>query len=708
MASNHVFDERKPVVVSALPFQDLASVITESADVPAGELLARLARWLEESRQPREGQSVGWLTIQELVEVCRPGRSGKYRKVELDPAALDAVRESRDEVDRCLAEGKLVYGVTTGFGSFRRFVFDDPEDARLLSGNILFSHATGLGRPLPIEVVRAMLLLRLRTFAQGNSGVSEAVVWKLQEMLNAGVVPYVPEKGSVGCSGDLCTLAHLFLVMVGEGRGWVLREADNSWWEDGQDPREYRLREDRLQRWKEDPWVLLEGRQAMQLAGVEPLEVAELRAKDGLSLTNGAVLAAALLALASHDAGQLYRTANVGGSLTHQALFGLTRAFEARVGAVRPHAGQILTAWEMVHLLEEGTLHNRSALIGEAQDDYSIRAIPQVHGSVWDAIAQVRRVVEIEINSATDNPLFFGHYPGSFQFDSSHLPASDVESTLQTTHCAAANFHGEPLALASDQLKIAVAELASIAERRIQLLLDPDHNRGLPGNLALGARGLHSGFMLTQYAAASLVAENKVLCHPSSVDSIPTSANAEDHVSMAANAARHLRQVVENVARVLSIEILCALQALDIRTALLGSWTEQQMRLAGADPTDARQAEAFVMKQWGELAPMILPEWANRSRGTSGSVEWLTARGLKLSGAAARVHALVRLELEVPLIVGDGFCSADEEAVPLQSPVPVSTFRERAPHRLVETVVGGVRTGAVVAAAWPSRRGRPS
>lgn len=727
MSSNHVCHDGEPLQISRLHFEDLAeSVVQEYSSPPNQEALDKhLRRW----RQSHSSQ--GLLTPAVLAEVARPDSEGLYRRVEISPEVRRGLEESRKEVDDYLRRGKLVYGVTTGFGTHRKHLVPT-EDAARLSVNLLYSHAAGVGRPLPTEVIRGMMLLRLAAFAQGRSGISPYLVDRLQQVLNRGVVPYVPEKGSVGCSGDLCSLAHLFLVLIGEGRAWVIQNRGNSKggeepsWRDGMDRREWWLRTDassRTEIWKRgDSRVLLTGREALEVAGIRPLDAGDLQVKDGLALTNGTTLSTAILALAVHDAATLFRVANISGSLTHQAVGGHTRAFEPHVGAVRPHAGQMLTAWELWHLLQDSTLKNRCALVGDAQDDYSLRSIPPVHGASYDAIAYARRVAEIEINSANDNPLFFRNFgresnsdgkPIEFQFRYlEDLPRDErVESSLRDTyHCSAANFHGQPVAIALDLLKIALAELADIAERRIQLLLDANHNRGLPASLTLGTPGLESGYMLTQYTAASLVAENKVLCHPSTVDSIPTSANAEDHVSMAANAARHVRQVVENVADVLAIEVLCGLQALDIRTSEIGPWVRRQMQQErkqsqpgpsagkgdGQDDPGAEEVRRFVEKKLGENALMLFPNWTRR-HAIEDAATLLDTSSLRMSSRSRRLHRLVRSGpkeggLGIPLIVADGPSHSGERSG--------AVFQELPPADLIATVARAVRDGRVLEAVW--------
>ncbi|HSM39051.1 MAG TPA: histidine ammonia-lyase [Candidatus Limnocylindrales bacterium] len=446
------------------------------------------------------------LTVGEVVAVARGGE-----RVSLAADAAARMRASRDVVDQLVAESRTAYGVTTGFGDLAN-VRIDPHQTAELQRNLVRSHAAGVGEPLPREVVRAMLLLRANALAVGLSGVRPQVAELLCGMLNAEVHPVVPSRGSVGASGDLAPLAHLALVLIGEGEAWL----DDA----GPGP----------------------GGEALRRAGLEPVE---LQAKEGLALLNGTQLMGALATLALADARQLAASADVVGAMSLEAMLGTAAAFDADLIAARPHPGQVATA---AHL--RGLLANSEIAASHAdsphrlQDPYSLRCMPQVHGAVRDALDQLERVLVIEINSATDNPLVF--------------PDGRVAS--------GGNFHGEPLALASDYAKTAVIELASISERRSARLVDA-HLSGLPAFLS-DAPGLRSGLMIAQYTAAALVNELQVLAHPASVDTIPTSANQEDHVSMGATSALHLRDAVERAETVLAIETLCAAQGLDYRHPL--------------------------------------------------------------------------------------------------------------------------------------------
>jgi histidine ammonia-lyase len=446
------------------------------------------------------------LTIDNVIEVAR-GR----RAVSLDPTAADRMRSSRAVIERLVADHATVYGVTTGFGDLAD-VLIEPSQTAELQRNLVRSHAAGVGEPLPDEVVRAMLLLRANTLAVGLSGARVDVAELLIDLLNAAVHPVVPSRGSLGASGDLAPLAHLALVLIGEGEATV----------NGAGPGD--------------------GAEALERAGLAPLE---LSAKEGLALLNGTQLMAAIGALAHHDALRLALTADVVGAMSLEAMLGTGSAFDELLIGARPHAGQVAAAAHLRSLLADshiGASHAGSD--HRVQDAYSLRCMPQVHGAARDALAELERVLRVEINAATDNPLVF--------------PTGEVIS--------GGNFHGEPLALALDYATLAVAELASISERRTARLVDA-HLSGLPAFLS-ERPGVESGLMIAHYTAAALVNELQALAHPASVDSIPTSANQEDHVSMGATAAHQLRDAVDRAEQVLAIEALCAAQGLDFRAPL--------------------------------------------------------------------------------------------------------------------------------------------
>ncbi|HET7142104.1 MAG TPA: histidine ammonia-lyase [Candidatus Limnocylindria bacterium] len=445
------------------------------------------------------GQS---LSIEDVIAVARDGR-----RVVVAENARDRMATSRAVVERLVAENATAYGITTGFGDLAN-VRIEPTQADELQRNLVRSHAAGVGEALPEDVVRAMLLLRANTLAIGLSGVRPELTALLCEMLNARVHPTVPSRGSVGASGDLAPLAHLALVVIGEG------EADT-------------------------PAGRLPGATALEQAGLGPMQ---LRAKEGLALLNGTQLMAGVGALALHDALALAATADVVGAMSLEAMQGTAVAFDARLIEARPHAGQVASASHLRALLADsqiGAAHRDSP--HRIQDPYSLRCMPQVHGAALDALGELGRVLAVEMNAVTDNPLVF--------------PSGEVIS--------GGNFHGEPLALALDYAVLAVTELAVISERRCARLVDA-HLSGLPAFLSDNP-GLESGLMIAQYTAAALVNELQTLAHPSSVDTIPTSANQEDHVSMGATSALRLRSVLELATTVLAIEALCAAQGLDFR-----------------------------------------------------------------------------------------------------------------------------------------------
>jgi histidine ammonia-lyase len=446
------------------------------------------------------------LSIDNVIEVAR-GR----RAVAIAPDAADRMRASRAVIERLVAEGATVYGVTTGFGDLAD-VRIDPARTAELQRNLVRSHAAGTGDPLPDEVVRAMIVLRANALAIGLSGVRVELVELLVGMLNAAIHPVVPSRGSLGASGDLAPLAHIALVVIGEGEATV----------DGSGP---------------GP-----GDASLARAGLTPLT---LGAKEGLALLNGTQLMAGIGALAHHDALRLAITADVIGAMSLEAMLGTGAAFGEALIAARPHAGQMASARHLRELLAGSEIGASHAASGHrVQDAYSLRCMPQVHGAARDALGELARVLAVEINAATDNPLVF--------------PDGAVIS--------GGNFHGEPLALALDYATLAVTELASISERRTARLVDAHHS-GLPAFLA-EQPGIESGLMIAHYTAAALVNELKGLSHPSSVDSIPTSANQEDHVSMGATSALRLREAVDRAERVLAIEALCAAQGLDFRAPL--------------------------------------------------------------------------------------------------------------------------------------------
>ncbi len=443
------------------------------------------------------------LTVEDVVRVAR-----EAARVDLSSDAVRRMQSGREVVERRLGDLRPAYGINTGFGALAEVPIP-PEDLDALQWNLVRSHASGVGEPLPAEVVRAAMLLRAAVFATGRSGVRPDLARLLCAMLNAGVHPVVPSRGSVGASGDLAPLAHIALALVGEGMVQVGDE-------------------------------VLPATEGLARAGLQPIC---LRAKEGLALINGTQVMTGVGCLALLDAEHLAVAADVVGAMTLEAVRGTPDAFDKRVVQARPHPGALASAALLRSLLRDSEVRE-SHRHGHAkvQDPYSIRCMPQVHGAVRDALGFVRRVLEVEVASATDNPLVFE--------DGAILSGG--------------NFHGEPVAMAMDLLAIALAEAASISERRVEHLLNPALSDGLTPFLA-SRSGLTSGLMIAQVAAASLVAENRVLAHPASVDSIPSSANREDHVSMGMTAALKARSVVENTRTVLAIEALCAAVGLDQR-----------------------------------------------------------------------------------------------------------------------------------------------
>ncbi|MGE0328004.1 MAG: histidine ammonia-lyase [Polyangiaceae bacterium] len=452
------------------------------------------------------------LDIQQLSQVARGAPL-----LALESAARDRMLASRAAVDRIIAlgdEAPHVYGVNTGFGFLAETRISSAQ-VRELQRNLVRSHSTGVGADLPLEVVRGMMLLRAQTLAVGHSGVRVEVLEALLDLLRKGVTPRVPSQGSVGASGDLAPLAHLALVLIGEGEAYWQGERVASG-------------------------------VALSAAGLAPIE---LQAKEGLALINGTQYMTAWGALSLVDAERLARAADIAGALSLEALKGSERPFEARLMALRPHPGQATVAGNLRRLLADSQIMVSHAHCGKVQDPYSLRCMPQVHGASRDALDWAKGVIEREMNSATDNPSVFVAEDGSAEIVSG------------------GNFHGQPVAFALDLAAMSLAELGNISERRVEQLVNPALSSGLTPFLAKNS-GLHSGFMIAQVASASLVSENKVLTHPSSVDSIPSSAGKEDHVSMGSIGARKLSMVVENVRRCLAIELLTAAAGLDQRAPL--------------------------------------------------------------------------------------------------------------------------------------------
>jgi histidine ammonia-lyase len=465
------------------------------------------------------------LTIEDVVAVARHNA-----KMEIPEKVKSKVTECRRFLERLVREKHVVYGVTTGFGALGNVTIQ-PEDMKELQSNLIRSHSAAVGKPADKEIVRAMMLLRANTLAKGLSGTRLKILETLVQMLNKGVHPVVPEKGSVGASGDLAPLSHMTLVMTGEGEAEYMGKT-------------------------------MSGREAMRRAGIAPVK---LDFKEGVALNNGTQYMTAIAALTVYDAERLIEAAEVATALSLEALRGIADAFDERIHQARPHSGQIISARNVRTLIAGSKLitsgEGATRQGTHPQDPYCLRCAPQVLGSVRDAIEYVKKIIETEINSATDNPLVF----------------AEDETCL-----SGGNFHGQPVALAMDILGTALAAVGNIAERRIARLIDESLSRGLPAFLISekAKKGLQSGFMAAQYTAAALASENKVLAHPASVDSIPTSANFEDFVSMGPAAARKAMEILRNVEYIVAIELLCGAQGADFRDPKrLGKGTREAYRV---------------------------------------------------------------------------------------------------------------------------------
>ena len=440
------------------------------------------------------------LTIEEVIRVAR-----NFETVQMSPEGRRQVEVSRAVVEKLLDSEKPVYGISTGFGDLSR-IWIPPAEREKLQRNLILSHAAGVGECLSEDVVRAAMLLRANSLTKGYSGIRPETMEMLLTMLNRRVYPAVPSKGSVGASGDLSPLSHIALVMMGEGKAFV---------------------------------------QGKCVSGAEALAAAELKpvafgGKEGLALINGTQIMTAVGVLVWHDAADLMKAADIAAAMSLEALRGTRAAFDERISRIRPHPGQLATCSNLLRLTSDSRIMESHEHCGKVQDAYSLRCVPQVHGASKDAVMRTLETLSIEMNSATDNPLIFPE-------------TGEVIS--------GGNFHGQPVALVMDYMKTALAEIGSISERRVNRMLDA-HLSDLPPFLT-AYPGVDSGLMITQYTAAALVSENKVLAHPACVDSIPTSANQEDHVSMGTIAARQAREILENVRHVIAIELLVAAQGLD-------------------------------------------------------------------------------------------------------------------------------------------------
>lgn len=442
------------------------------------------------------------LTYIDILSVSR-----QKETISLSPLAKKKISATRKAVEAIIKNKEVVYGVTTGFGAFKNTVIDQKQ-VEQLQENLILSHAVGVGEPFKEDIVRGMMFLIINYLSKGHSGVRPIVVETLIEMLNKGVHPIIPQKGSVGSSGDLAPSAHLSLVLLGKGEAFYNGKR-------------------------------MDGEKAMKLAAIPPIKLA---AKEGLALTNNTSAQTSVACHALYEAKRFVEIADISGALSAEALRSTTKAFDKRIHELKAHKGQVLVAERLRKLLQGSTMVDNA----KTQDQYSLRCMPQIHGAVREALAYVEGVINTEINSVTDNPLIFTDDKGKVDIISG------------------GNFHGEPIAIALDTLGIAISEIANTSDRRIASLLDPATSNGLPAFL-VEKGGVNSGMMILQYTTAALVSENKILAHPASVDSIPTSANIEDLVSMGTIAARKALEITDNVKKVLAIELIVASQAIDFR-----------------------------------------------------------------------------------------------------------------------------------------------
>ncbi len=484
----------------------------------------------------------GKMTLDDVEAIAR-----KNARVKIHDNTLKELSKSRALIDKWVRQGKKIYGVTTGFGALSTIAISG-DNTLTLQKNILLSHAAGVGQPLPEDVVRAMMAIRVNDFCLGRSGLRPETINRLVEFLNSGITPVVPEKGSVGASGDLAPMAHLALVLIGEGEAFVKGRR-------------------------------MTGARALQQCSIEPLE---LKAGEGLALINGTQMMTAIGALALIDIVNLCKHADIAASMSLEVLLGTRTAFDARIHNARPHHGQQTAAANMLKISDKSEIVSSHKDCSKIQDAYSLRCSPQVHGATLDTVNYAKKVFETEMNSSTENPLIF----------------TDSEEFI-----SGGNFHGQPIALVLDFLAIAVAELASISERRVERLVNPNLS-GLPAFLVENG-GLNSGFMIVQYTAAAIVSDNKILAHPSSVDSIPTSANKEDHVSMGANGARKLLRIIENVQEVIAIELLCAAQGYDLFTNLKGGVGTKAAHDIIRTKVDYLKEDRFIAKDINSVIELL-------------------------------------------------------------------------------------------------------
>ena len=461
------------------------------------------------------------LTFDQVCAVAY-GKPGEP-KVALADRAKANVNRAADAVDELLARGEIAYGITTGFGAFKDKIISRDE-VEQLQRNIVLSHAVGVGKPFDTPTVRAIMLIRANTLARGFSGIRLETLELILEFLNRGIHPIIPEKGSLGASGDLAPLAHFACVLIGDGEAEY--EGD-----------------------------VLPGTEVLEKSG---LNAVTLKAKEGLALTNGTTVMTAVGLLETARSIRLANMADIAGCLSLEALHGTVSAFDERIHALRPHPRQIDCARNLRSILEESEFV-RGFDPTNVQDAYTLRCMPQVHGACRDAVAYAEWLLKLELNAVTDNPLIFIN---------DGPPDDGTQNRIEVI--SGGNFHGEPLALAFDYLTIALSELGNISERRIMRLTDEASNAHVLPAFLTEDGGLNSGFMIVQYTAAALCTENKILSHPASVDTIPSSANVEDHVSMGATAALKLRQVAENLEHILALELFCAAQAVDFRRRAIG------------------------------------------------------------------------------------------------------------------------------------------
>lgn len=442
------------------------------------------------------------LTIEEVIRVCR-----NNEEVKLTEESIEAVKKARAYIEKKLEEKAVIYGLTTGFGKFSNVVIDH-EQTEALQRNLIISHTCAMGEPYPSHIVRAAMLLRCNALARGNSGIRLETLQTLLDMLNKGIHPIIPEKGSLGASGDLAPLSHIGLALIGEGKVEYKGE-------------------------------IVDAKSAMADAGVTPVVLA---AKEGLALNNGTQMMTAVGVNVLWDAMQLQKVADIACAMTGEALHAIKKAYDHKVHDLRGQEGQKVVAANLLALLD-GSKNALPLQESKVQDPYTLRCVPQIHGASRDAIKYAYEKVSNEINAVTDNPLVF----------------PDDDEVI-----SGGNFHGQPMALTFDFLKIAISEFANVSERRIERLVNPALSEGLPAFLTKYG-GVCSGFMIAQYAAASMVSENKVYDHPACVDSIPSSANQEDHVSMGTTSARTAAMVLDNAQKVLGIELAAAAQAVWLR-----------------------------------------------------------------------------------------------------------------------------------------------